>query len=58
MLSKQSESATALSSQVFYLKMVYYKDHQMERKHFCRWVSHYSLQTELAQSFKHSELGK
>lgn len=27
-----------------------------ERNHFCRWVSHYSLQTELAQNFKHLEL--
>lgn len=32
MLSKQSESATALFSQVFYLKTVYYKDHQMGRE--------------------------
>lgn len=32
MLSKPSESAAALFSQVFYLKTAYYKDHQMERE--------------------------
>lgn len=32
MLSKQSESATALFSQVFYLKTAYYKDHRMGRE--------------------------